>query len=70
MKIDGINVHASVTIDRVMETIHSAGLGSPGFCIMCGTEVEGVEPDARKYKCERCEADCVYGAEEIAMHMS
>lgn len=28
-----------------------------GFCIACGDEASGVEPDARKYKCEGCGTD-------------
>jgi hypothetical protein len=27
-----------------------------------------VEPDARKYECESCGANSVYGAEELLMH--
>lgn len=38
-----------------------------GFCLACGTEQDGVEPDARKYKCDACGAHKVYGAEEIAL---
>ena len=36
-----------------------------GFCLACGNEVHGVEPDARNYKCECCGANEVYGAEEL-----
>jgi hypothetical protein len=36
-----------------------------GFCIACGCEALGVEPDARGYHCEACGEDKVYGAEEI-----
>jgi hypothetical protein len=35
-----------------------------GFCLACGAEASGVEPDARRYKCEGCGAREVYGAEE------
>ena len=38
---------------------------SAGFCLACGGECDGVEPDARKYKCEDCGAHKVYGAEEL-----
>lgn len=38
-----------------------------GFCRACGSEAFGVEPDARKYKCESCELYHVYGAEELMM---
>ena len=36
-----------------------------GFCIECGDQAEGVEPDARRYRCESCGANAVYGAEEL-----
>jgi hypothetical protein len=36
-----------------------------GFCLACGAEAYGVEPDARKYECEACGAKKVYGAEEL-----
>ena len=38
-----------------------------GFCLECGEEAYGVEPDARQYKCESCGAMAVYGAEECLM---
>jgi hypothetical protein len=36
-----------------------------GFCVYCGDEAWGVEPDARKYECESCEKRGVFGAEEL-----
>ena len=36
-----------------------------GFCLNCGEDAYGVEPDARKYECECCGKEEVYGAEEI-----
>jgi hypothetical protein len=38
-----------------------------GFCLACGDKHEGVEPDARKYACEGCGKNLVYGNEEIAL---
>ena len=38
-----------------------------GFCLDCGEEHSGIEPDARRYECEACGAPNVYGAEEILM---
>ena len=35
-----------------------------GICGACGEDAMGVEPDARKYICEYCEAPRVYGAQE------
>jgi hypothetical protein len=45
------------------------GVENPGFCLACGEENTGVEPDARGYTCEWCGEPCVYGAEEIVMMM-
>ena len=36
-----------------------------GFCLACGDDCTGVEPDARKYECDACGAHKVYGAEEL-----
>jgi hypothetical protein len=39
--------------------------GTTGFCLACGHQADGVEPDARKYTCEACQAPKVYGLEEL-----
>ena len=44
-----------------------AGDENAGLCLACGDECGGVEPDARKYKCEGCGAHKVYGAEELLL---
>ena len=69
MKIDGINVSPKITEEVILEAMErrTTALDDPGFCIMCGCEADGVEPDARKYTCESCGADCVYGVEELVM---
>jgi hypothetical protein len=38
-----------------------------GFCLSCGADQYGVEPDARGYECEECGKERVYGAEEILL---
>ena len=38
-----------------------------GFCLACGAEPDGVEPDARKHTCPKCGAAKVYGAEQLAL---
>jgi len=38
-----------------------------GYCIYCGEEAYGVEPDARKYECEACGKEGVYGLEEMLL---
>ena len=40
-----------------------------GYCIVCGAEASGVEPDARRYPCESCGEDRVYGAEELLIRL-
>jgi predicted RNA-binding Zn-ribbon protein involved in translation (DUF1610 family) len=59
---------AEITLDQVMEAIESGD--SVGFCIACGDEAYGVEPDARRYSCESCGEAQVYGAEELLMRMA
>lgn len=53
----------AVTLDQVISALESGE--SIGFCIACGAEHIGVEPDARKYACEVCDKNTVYGAEEL-----
>ena len=55
-----------LTIDRVLEA--AAADKHLGFCTRCGTEAEGVEPDARKYTCSSCGAAAVYGTEELLLN--
>jgi len=57
--------HMKITLQQVMDAIDSGD--SMGFCLACGEEAYGVEPDARKYTCESCGKPKVYGAEEILM---
>jgi len=62
-------MHKSITADRVMEACERSmtSLDNPGFCVVCGGEVDGVEPDACRYECELCGEPGVYGAEQLAM---
>ena len=64
--------HPSVTLEAIVEAVerHQTSLDNPGFCLACGAEVEGVEPDARNYKCECCGEKRVYGAEELLMELA
>ena len=38
-----------------------------GFCLSCGSMQENCEPDARKYRCDDCRQNQVYGAEELVL---
>lgn len=69
MTIDGINVHKSITANRILAAVEASRttLDDPGFCICCGAEALGVEPDARRYECESCGESGVYGAEELLL---
>jgi hypothetical protein len=41
-----------------------------GICLACGEIQDCVEPDARKYECETCGEEKVYGAEEALLMLS
>jgi len=53
----------AITIERVMEMCERDEY--EGICIACGEDAEGVEPDARKYECESCGKEKVYGCQEL-----
>lgn len=41
-----------------------------GFCVACGeVAYGGIEPDARRYKCESCGSYSVYGMEEMMLYL-
>jgi hypothetical protein len=69
MTIDGINIHPSITADRIMTAVNDGRtrLDDPGFCVRCGADALGVEPDTRQYECEVCGEPAVYGAEELLL---
>jgi hypothetical protein len=54
---------AKITLSRITKAIQSGEY--VGFCTACGAKAYGVEPDARKYTCEKCHQPRVYGAEEL-----
>ena len=58
---------AGVTQYKPVVTLDEAHEGTLGFCLACGAEAYGVEPDARRYVCESCRAPKVYGLEELAI---
>ena len=64
-----MKIHPTITAARVAEAVERSQrtLDNPGFCIKCGGEAEGVEPDAREYNCESCGEPGVYGAEELLL---
>ena len=64
-----MKIHKSVTSQRIIDAVerHMTSLDNPGFCIACGQDAEGCEPDARGYECESCGENKVYGAEELLL---
>lgn len=66
-----MKLHRSITPDRIMDAVtrRNTTLDNPGFCIACGEDADGCEPDARGYACESCGAEEVYGAEELLMEI-
>jgi len=59
--------HPSITEDRIIAAAELSMFGNdyPGFCLDCGADAEGCEPDAEHYRCEECGAYAVYGAEQL-----
>ena len=62
-----MKLHPSITLELLEAATRRQmfDLDNPGFCIACGCEHDGCEPDARKYKCEACGERAVYGAQEL-----
>lgn len=60
-------IHKKVTLARVTEAVkrYHNSVDNPGFCLECGHEQDGCEPDARNYECEACGVKRVFGADEI-----
>jgi len=63
--VETMKLHPSITVDRIMEACEADD--HLGFCIRCGADAYGVEPDARRYTCESCDEPGVYGAEELLL---
>jgi predicted RNA-binding Zn-ribbon protein involved in translation (DUF1610 family) len=57
----------SLTPERILDAVERGAttLDDPGFCLACGAEAHGVEPDAEDYECESCGEHRVWGAEQI-----
>lgn len=62
-----MKLHHSLTEQVIEDAVkrRMTTLDNPGFCIECGLENEGCEPDARDYECEGCGENAVFGADEI-----
>ena len=64
--------HASLTDDMIADAVERrmTTLDNPGFCLACGCENDGCEPDARRYPCESCGERQVYGADELLLSIA
>ena len=60
-----VKVNESITTERVLSACEASMFGrdNPGFCLSCGDDAEGVEPDAEGHICEGCGESAVMGAE-------
>jgi hypothetical protein len=67
-----MRIHRDITTERVMEAVEArmTTLENPGFCVACGEDADGVEPDARNYPCDCCGEKAVFGAEELLMQIA
>ena len=67
-----MKLHHTITRQRVEAAVERrmSSLDNPGFCIACGEDAEGVEPDAREYECEHCGESAVYGADELLLDLA
>jgi len=61
------SIHPSITEARIIDAI-SRDDGT-GFCIECGGERDGCEPDAVNYNCPACSQPEVYGADNVLLMM-
>lgn len=55
------------TFRMTQEEYEDATEGYEGRCLACGAVHGECEPDARRYPCDECEAEQVYGVEELLM---
>ena len=62
-----MKIHSSITFDRIEDALSADDC--LGFCVACGEDAFGVEPDARRYACEICGERAVYGAEELLFYV-
>ena len=59
--------HKNLTDEVIADAVERrmTSLDNPGFCLVCGNEADGCEPDACNYLCEACGAEQVFGADEL-----
>jgi hypothetical protein len=67
-----MQMHKSLNTARLMNAVRRSmsSLDNPGFCVACGKDADGCEPDAREYECEHCGEFAVFGAEELLLEVT
>ena len=67
-----MQIHNSITVSKLANAVERrmTTLDNLGFCVKCGHEQDGCEPDAQKYECEECGAPAVYGADDLLMRVA
>lgn len=65
-----MKLHPEVTLACIQDAVEREmfGLDNPGFCMACGAENDGCEPDMREGPCEVCGENKVYGASELLFY--
>lgn len=68
-RLAGCIAEPPLDIKRVIEAVGESWRTTynPGFCLECGYEQDGCEPDAEGYECENCGAHAVSGAENCLL---
>jgi len=56
-----------IPINRLIEVM--ANDESIGFCVCCGNEIFGVDPDTKNMKCDNCGKFSVFGSYLVAEMM-
>jgi len=59
-----------LTLEDIMEIARTVEGETAGFCMECGEQADGVEPDACGYECQSCGSPSVYGAEELVIRLA
>ena len=63
-------IYSKKQIDRIIGvtvTTEEAYDDTNGFCLNCGEEAYGIEPDAHEYTCSLCNKNTVYGIQELGI---
>lgn len=64
--------HKRISDELIMDACERrrVTLDNPGFCLACGVEAEGCEPDAQNYECASCGEAEVFGCDELLMEIA